>query len=135
MNIAVITGASSGIGREFVTALDKEYEFDEIWVIARRLERLTELSTLCRSKLRCISLDLSDDSGWMEYRRTEENGVLTFVRNDQRFPCGATKMDCYLPWEDHHVPGTAPELPPFVRSVVVRFPTMTARAADTVIQH
>ena len=53
----------------------------------------------------------------------------------ERFPCGATKMDCYLPWEDHHVPCTAPELPPFVRSVVVRFPTMTARAADTVIQH
>ena len=72
LNIAVITGASSGIGREFVTALDKEYEFDEIWVIARRLERLTELSTQCRSELRCISLDLSDDSGWMEYRRMLE---------------------------------------------------------------
>ena len=43
MDIAVITGASSGMGREFVYALDKQQQFDEIWVIARRLERLEEL--------------------------------------------------------------------------------------------
>ena len=30
MRIAVITGASSGIGREFVYAVDREYRFDEI---------------------------------------------------------------------------------------------------------
>ena len=43
MKIAVITGASSGMGREFVYALDKEERFDEIWVIARREHRLEEL--------------------------------------------------------------------------------------------
>ena len=36
MRIAVITGASAGIGREFVYAVDREMRFDEIWVIARR---------------------------------------------------------------------------------------------------
>ena len=36
MKIAVVTGASSGMGREFVYALDKDELFDEIWVIARR---------------------------------------------------------------------------------------------------
>ena len=36
MKIAVITGASSVMGREFVYAIDKEFELDEIWVIARR---------------------------------------------------------------------------------------------------
>ena len=35
MKIAVVTGASSGIGREFVYAVDK-IGLDEIWVIARR---------------------------------------------------------------------------------------------------
>ena len=40
MNIAVITGASAGIGRELVYAVDKDARYDEIWVIARRKERL-----------------------------------------------------------------------------------------------
>lgn len=40
MKIAVITGASSGIGREFVYAVDQKFQLDEIWVIARRAERL-----------------------------------------------------------------------------------------------
>ena len=41
--IAVITGASSGMGREFVYAIDKDMELDELWVIARREDRLLEL--------------------------------------------------------------------------------------------
>ena len=41
--IAVITGASSGMGREFVYAIDKDIELDELWVIARREDRLLEL--------------------------------------------------------------------------------------------
>ena len=43
MKIAVITGASSGMGREFVLRLAKEKPFDEIWVIARIEDRLHEL--------------------------------------------------------------------------------------------
>ena len=35
MNIAIITGASSGMGKEFVIQADKRYNLDEIWVIAR----------------------------------------------------------------------------------------------------
>ena len=34
MRIAVITGASSGMGREFVLQLAKKEPFDEIWFIA-----------------------------------------------------------------------------------------------------
>ena len=48
MKIAVITGASSGMGREFVYAIDREFELDEIWVIARREEKLRELKDRCR---------------------------------------------------------------------------------------
>ena len=40
MKIAVITGASSGMGREFVYAPDRDLEFDEPRVIARREERV-----------------------------------------------------------------------------------------------
>ena len=59
MNIAVITGASAGIGREFVYAVDRQYELDEIWVVARRKERLEELSEHCKTPLRTVCLDLS----------------------------------------------------------------------------
>ena len=44
MNIAVITGASSGMGREFVYAIDREFDLDEIWVIARRADALQALA-------------------------------------------------------------------------------------------
>ena len=38
MNIAIITGASSGMGRDFVYQIaDKFSSLDEIWVIARRV--------------------------------------------------------------------------------------------------
>ena len=60
MKIAVITGASAGIGREFVRAVDREESFDEIWVVARRRERLEALAQECRNTIRPVVLDLSD---------------------------------------------------------------------------
>lgn len=42
MNIGVITGASSGMGRCFAKELDKK-GLDELWLIARREGRLLEL--------------------------------------------------------------------------------------------
>ena len=49
--IAVITGASSGMGREFVYAIDKDIELDELWVIARREDRLLELQPQVRATI------------------------------------------------------------------------------------
>ena len=57
MQIAIITGASSGIGREFVRQLDPD-GLDELWVIARRKERLADLSALTSVPLRILALDL-----------------------------------------------------------------------------
>lgn len=68
MRIAVITGASAGIGREFVRAVDREERFDEIWVIARRLERLEALAAECRNPIRPVVLDLADLKNVEEYR-------------------------------------------------------------------
>ena len=39
----------------------------------------------------------------------------------ERFPGEDREMDCYLPWEDRHVRSATSELPPFKRSIVVRF--------------
>ena len=59
MKIAVVTGASSGMGREFVRQLGYFYRsLDEIWVIARRRERLEELRELSRIPIRIFEGNL-----------------------------------------------------------------------------
>ena len=73
MKIAVITGASSGMGREFVYAFDKEEKFDELWVIARREDRLAELQDLCRARVRPIALDLGKRESFGEYKALLES--------------------------------------------------------------
>ena len=44
MKIGIITGASSGFGAEFARQIDKEYDLDELWLVARREDRLKELA-------------------------------------------------------------------------------------------
>ena len=66
MKIAVITGASSGMGKEFILQLDRAEAYDEIWVIARRRERLEELET--RAKKRILPLDLSRKESYAVYK-------------------------------------------------------------------
>lgn len=73
MKIAVITGASSGMGSEFVYAVDREYELDEIWVIARREDRLSELAEKCNTKLRVFAWDLSDTANYEQYKNLLES--------------------------------------------------------------
>ena len=58
MNIAIVTGASSGMGREFVLQLSEYVTVDEIWVIARREQALNELKTEVSVPVRPIVLDL-----------------------------------------------------------------------------
>ena len=59
MKIAVVTGASSGLGREFVRQLGDWEGLDEIWAIARREERLRELEKFARVPVRPLALDLT----------------------------------------------------------------------------
>lgn len=62
MNIAIITGASSGLGNEFARQLDKVLgHTDEIWLLARRKELLEELAESLQTKTRAIALDLTDN--------------------------------------------------------------------------
>lgn len=59
MLIAIVTGASSGLGREYVRALDAR-KLDEIWVIARRRERLLALARETATPLRILACDLTE---------------------------------------------------------------------------
>lgn len=73
MRVAVVTGASAGIGREFVYAIDKQENLDEIWVIARRADRLEELKDKCRTPVRPIVLDLSELRALDDYKAILES--------------------------------------------------------------
>ena len=67
--ISVITGASSGMGRDFVKMIDKIESCDEIWVIARRLDKLSELESETGKKILPIELDLSDEVSFKLYEK------------------------------------------------------------------
>ena len=67
--IAVITGASSGLGREFIRQLDQDAareeplfreKPEELWVIARREDRLRELEKETELPVRVLPYDLTD---------------------------------------------------------------------------
>lgn len=58
--IAIVTGASSGIGRQFVNTLMDHGPFDEVWVIARNEERLKALKEVVPFPIKAIPTDLSD---------------------------------------------------------------------------
>ena len=59
-NIIIITGASSGIGREFAYQLDKSMKkIDEFWLVARRSERLDDLESKLSHKCRKFAMDIT----------------------------------------------------------------------------
>ncbi len=73
MNIAIITGASSGMGKEFVVQADKRYKLDEIWVIARREDRLVALQNETSTKIVPIALDLTKSESFDVIAQKLEN--------------------------------------------------------------
>ena len=62
MKIAIVTGASSGMGREFVLQLSQYVQVDEIWAIARREEALKALEAAV--PVRAVPMDLCDSASF-----------------------------------------------------------------------
>ena len=82
MNIAIVTGASSGMGRDFVLQLNQYLTVDEIWVIARRQAALDSLKEECPLPVRPVILDLLKDESYDAYRallETEKPNVKLLV--------------------------------------------------------
>ena len=63
MSVAIITGASSGIGREFAKQLKDSCGADEFWFIARRRENMEALRDELGVRAEIISADLSAKEG------------------------------------------------------------------------
>ena len=74
MGIAIVTGASSGMGREFVLQLNQYVTVDEIWVIARRQSALESLQDEVSVPVRPITLDLCDTNSYDTYAKLLEAG-------------------------------------------------------------
>lgn len=74
MKIAIVTGASSGMGREFVKQLERFYkELDEIWVVARRADRLEELKRSMKTYIRVFSGDMEEELVYKQVLNRLEN--------------------------------------------------------------
>ena len=79
MKIALVTGASSGLGREFVRQIAEQGKVEEIWAIARRRDRLEALQSISAVPIRVLALDLTRP-GDMEYLRNTLQDELPDIR-------------------------------------------------------
>lgn len=88
-DIALVTGASSGIGKEFVKQIAKKYKgLDEIWVIARRKDRLRELKKEIEgTRIRILSIDLMEEESFLKLRKIleKEHPVVRILVNASGF--------------------------------------------------
>ncbi len=68
MTVAIIAGASSGLGYEYAKLADQE-QIDEIIIIARRSEKLAELASHLRHKVKIMVLDLTASVSFAEIKK------------------------------------------------------------------
>lgn len=88
MKIAVITGASSGLGLEFAEIIDKKRdEIEEIWLIARREDKLNELAKKLNKATKILSFDITDSEKLAEYANAlkESNAEVSLLINNAGF--------------------------------------------------
>ena len=93
MSIAVITGASSGLGACYVDAVTKIFpEIEELWLIARREDRLKEVASKYPDK-RCvvIPMDMSDMNSYEVFaeKLQQEKPQIKLLINDAGIAGGA----------------------------------------------
>lgn len=73
--LAIITGASSGLGMAYAKAVDQDpeaYQVDEIWLIARRKDRLDQLASELHLPVQVLPLDLTKEESLEELKRRLE---------------------------------------------------------------
>ena len=90
--IVILTGATGGLGREFLKQILKE-DIDEVWAIARNKEKLYELKHQYGEKVVPVSMDLSDVSSIRELESMlkEQMPTVEYLINN----AGLAKMGNY----------------------------------------
>ena len=95
--IAVITGASSGMGKQFAETISKYgRKLDEVWVISRRKDRLEALQL--PYPVRPIALDLTDRNSFKVYAQLldQEKPEVALLINASGFGKFKATLDCSL---------------------------------------
>ena len=89
MKIIIVTGASSGLGREYIREINrsKKESADEIWAIARREDRLRELAGISKIKVRPFPMDLTEPESIDSLRKQleKEKPAVTLLINAAGF--------------------------------------------------
>ncbi|HHV41538.1 MAG TPA: SDR family NAD(P)-dependent oxidoreductase [Clostridiaceae bacterium] len=82
--IAIITGASSGLGREFARQIDEIDGLEEIWLIARREDRLLELAAELKTATQIMALDLLREKSFdiLESELKRQKPVISILVNN-----------------------------------------------------
>lgn len=110
MNIAIITGASSGLGEKFALEIDKSRNnIDEIWLIARREDKLKTLAERLSKKVKILPLDITAGNFAEEYTNALKiaNAEVKILINNAGFGklgdfteispednCGMVRLNC-----------------------------------------
>lgn len=84
MNIVIITGASSGIGKEFARRMDLSFDsIDEFWLVARSHDKLKSLANTMRHETRLFPMDVTNNTNLEELEAAvkKEKAVVRMLIN------------------------------------------------------
>lgn len=90
--ISIVTGATGGLGREFVKLLLNE-NLDEIWALARNIDKLNKLKDEYGERVVVISSDLSKDQSFdlLSNMLVKQNPIILYLVNN----AGGGRMGAY----------------------------------------
>lgn len=108
MNIVVITGASSGIGREFALQMDRGFQkIDEFWLIARSRTKMERLAEKLTHKTRIFALDITKELDLLNQELKRRKGIVRILVNcagygimghfseqEESLTCGMIRLNC-----------------------------------------
>ncbi len=102
MNIGIVTGASSGIGEEFVLQLQHDDGIDEMWMVARREKELAEIAAKLKHLKGVpipINLTASDNMDRLKKKIEDESPQIKYLVNNAGYGRVGTFEEA--PAEDH----------------------------------